>query len=143
MPMNRKLYPDDWEAIALRIKTAANWTCEACQRPCRRPGESDNELFLRITELPEWAGQLFDMSGNLKLTRFTLTTAHPNHDPWNPNAELRAWCSVCHCRYDLKAMGTKRRLKLEMNGQLSLLSDPAGHGKDPAKVQRTIFEEVQ
>jgi hypothetical protein len=82
---------------------------------------------------------LFDDRGNLKLVRFTLTTAHPNHDPWNLEAELKAWCSVCHCRYDLKAMGTKRRLKLEMNGQLNLLAEPAGQGRDVAKVQQSVF----
>lgn len=139
MPMDRKLYPADWEAIALAVKTAANWTCQQCGRPCRRPDEAESALFLRITDLPQWAGDLFDDRGELKLVRFTLTTAHVNHDPWNPDAELRAWCSVCHCRYDLKAMGTKRRLKQEMAGQLNLLAETAGQGKDAAKVQQTVF----
>lgn len=80
------------------------------------------------TEHPDWADDLRewqedDEFGAIeipKLGRFTLTVAHPNHDPENPNAELRAWCAPCHCRYDLKAMATKRRLKLERNGQLTL-----------------------
>ena len=136
MPMNRKLYPKDWEAIALRIKTAANWTCEQCGRPCRRPGESDDDLIERIEvyhsgwshDLSEWG--VDDEHGAIeihKLTRFTLTTAHPNHYPQNPNAELRAWCSVCHCRYDLKAMQRKKQLKRERLGQLNLFEGGAAN----------------
>lgn len=30
---NRHLYPDDWDAIARRIKDAAGWRCEACNAP--------------------------------------------------------------------------------------------------------------
>lgn len=30
MPMKRELYPKNWEEIALRIKTAANWRCQKC-----------------------------------------------------------------------------------------------------------------
>lgn len=122
MPMNRKLYPANWEAIALAIKNEANWTCQECDRPCRRPGESERSLFLRITENQNWVGDLFDDRGNLKLVRFTLTTAHVNHDPWNPDAELRAWCSVCHCRYDLKSMPRKRQIRLEREGQQNLFN---------------------
>lgn len=132
MPMNRADYPDNWEAIALSVKTAANWTCQNCGRPCRCPGESDDDLIDRIeSEHPFWVVELrqFDRDDEFgtveirKLTRFTLTTAHLNHDPENPNAELRAWCAPCHCRYDLRAMPTKRRLKRERLGQLNLLME--------------------
>jgi hypothetical protein len=51
MPMDRTLYPDDWDAIAFRIKTAANWTCQQCERPCRQPGETVDELAVRLAEL--------------------------------------------------------------------------------------------
>ena len=50
MPMNRKLYPKNWDAIARKIKEAANWTCQQCGRPCRRPGETLFELEDRIAE---------------------------------------------------------------------------------------------
>lgn len=128
MPMNRSRYPRDWPSIALRTKEAANWTCEACGRPCRRPGETDEQLIDRIeAQHTDWAGDLRewhedDEFGAIeipKLTRFTLTTAHPNHDPENPDAELKAWCSVCHCRYDLKQIRRKRQLKREAEGQLN------------------------
>lgn len=39
--------------------------------------------------------------------RYVLTVAHPNHDPENPDAELRAWCAPCHCRYDLRQKKAK------------------------------------
>ncbi|MBE9178649.1 HNH endonuclease [Oculatella sp. LEGE 06141] len=157
MPMDRRRYPKAWESIALQIKTAANWTCEACNRPCRRPGELDAELVERIeTDHSAWAKDLYEWQeteefGAIeipKLTRFTLTTAHPNHDPENPDAELKAWCSPCHCRYDLKAMGTKKRLKLERSGQLTIdligITDPipAGQGKDPTRIQLPLREEL-
>lgn len=32
MPMNRRLYPDDWEEIALAVKDEADWKCEGCGR---------------------------------------------------------------------------------------------------------------
>lgn len=134
MLMNRKLYPANWEAIALAIKTEVNWTCEECGRPCRRPVESDGELCDRITaNHPVWIKQLADVREDVlfgrrviirtpKLTRFTLTVAHLDHQPENcDRSNLRAWCSVCHCRYDLKAMPTKKRLKAEREGQLNLL----------------------
>jgi hypothetical protein len=129
MPMDLSRYPPNWKEIAFRVKEEANWTCTNCRRPCRRPGESDGELIERIElEHPEWADELRDWQEDgefgaievPKLTRFTLTVAHVNHDPENPNAKLRAWCAPCHCRYDIKAMALKRQLKQERLGQINL-----------------------
>ena len=39
-------------------------------------------------------GEPFDTHGR------TLTTAHLDHDPPNPNARLAALCPSCHMRYD-------------------------------------------
>jgi hypothetical protein len=130
--LTRSLYPDDWDAIALAVKHSAKWCCEACDRPCRKPGESFEALIERLN----WA---FVPS---KPGSYVLTVAHLNHIPADCRPEnLKALCTVCHCRYDLKAMPTKKRLKREFLGQLSLFSDLAGQGKDLAKVQKTIFEE--
>jgi len=138
MPMDRSLYPDNWEEIALAIKTAADWTCQECDRPCRRPGESDGDLIGRICrDYPGWSKDLSEAEADeefglvevWKLARFTLTAAHVNHDPSNPAAELRAWCSVCHCRYDLKAIATKKRLKRERLGQLTLVLEGDRHAE--------------
>lgn len=127
MPMDRKRYPKNWEAIARSIKEKAQWQCENCGRPCHRPGEDIMDFLDRVA--PMTANQtrdnfwgIEDSSGELKFGRFVLTVAHPNHDPENPDADLRAWCSVCHLRHDTKQMSVKRRLKRERLGQLRLFS---------------------
>jgi hypothetical protein len=129
MPMDRTLYPDDWDAIAFRLKTAANWTCQQCDRPCRQPGETVDELATRLAELDPneitWLADLYigtDVDNRVaKPQRFTLTVAHLDHVPANcDRTNLKAWCAPCHCRYDLKAMALKRRLKQERLGQMRL-----------------------
>lgn len=125
MPMNRQLYPPNWEAIALAVKVAANWTCQECGRPCRLPGEARCQLFWRISKSLVWCDDLWSGEsygeGDLKLGRFTLTVAHLNHQPSDCSPEnLRALCAPCHCRYDLAAMAQKRALKAERQGQLIL-----------------------
>jgi hypothetical protein len=115
MPMDRSLYPDDWEAIALAVKTAANWTCEQCCRPCRKPGED----FASFLERINW---LFFDDDDDKPGRYILTVAHLNHIPSDCRPEnLKALCSGCHLRYDTSQMSLKRRLKRERLGQLNLL----------------------
>ena len=130
--MNRKLYPKNWEAIAREIKEAANWTCQGCDRPCRRPGESEKALIYRINNDLHWRTNLFEFvdGGPLgkvakpKPRRFVLTVAHLNHRPEDCRPEnLKALCSVCHCRLDIapNALATKRAIALERQGQLNLL----------------------
>jgi len=134
MPMNRALYPKNWEAIAREIKEAANWTCQGCGRPCRRPGETLFDLETRIAEhhAETWAADLYeeiddDEFGSVVVTRdrrFVLTVAHLNHRPEDCRPEnLRALCTACHCRMDIKpsALATKRAIALERKGQLNLL----------------------
>ncbi|MBW4465667.1 MAG: HNH endonuclease [Pegethrix bostrychoides GSE-TBD4-15B] len=128
MPMNRNLYPKNWGQIALDIKTAADWNCQQCGRPCRRPGEDDEELISRVSG-SEWEADLFEavdlpemgLTLKRKLGRFLLTVSHLNHQPADCRPEnLRASCTVCHCRYDLADMARKQRLKSERLGQLTL-----------------------
>lgn len=101
MPMQRDLYPPDWEEIARRVKDTAGWRCEECGRQCRRPG------------VP------------LDTHRRTLTVAHLNHDPADCRPEnLRALCAGCHLRYDAgmharKAAATRLRAQ-ERRGQTAL-----------------------
>lgn len=33
MPWKRRLYPEDWETIAARVKERAGWRCEHCGHP--------------------------------------------------------------------------------------------------------------
>lgn len=132
MPMNRKLYPKDWELIAYVVKSNAGWKCQECDRPCRPPGvswpafaaelcspwyeESSEEVY--DDETGEWG--VIEKPG-----RFVLTVAHLDQNPGNNAPEnLRALCSVCHLRYDAKphAVSRKRnrRRRQEEGGQLSL-----------------------
>ena len=137
MPMDRSLYPSDWEYIALAKKDRSNWCCEECGKPCRMPFEKKWALVERLKSLDSarWINELFGLSGeawhldsqyheeDMRPQRFTLTVSHTNHDPWNPDAELRALCAPCHCRYDIspEQMERKRKAKLEYYGQQNLL----------------------
>lgn len=130
MPMDRSLYPDNWDAIATNIKNEANWTCTECDRPCRRPGETNEQLFDRLTA--RWANDWWkeintEAHGWVVIEapgRYILTVAHLDHRPGNcDRTNLKALCAPCHCRYDLQpsSMFVKRQLKLERKGQLTLL----------------------
>ena len=133
MPMDRSLYPDNWEELALQIKTEANWCCTECGRPCRQPNESF-DAFLKRCWNPSLEMQFpsYEMDGGQRVSkagRFTLTVAHLDHVPENCVGEaspvetrnnLKALCAPCHCRYDLSQMGRKRVLKAERNGQLRI-----------------------
>ncbi len=78
MPMQRELYPDNWEDIANGVKEAAGWKCQHCGVQCRRPGEP------------------FDTQQN------TLTVAHLCHGADCRDENLRAMCAPCHLRYDAR-----------------------------------------
>lgn len=75
MPMDRSLYPPNWEEIAHQVKEAANWTCQECSKQCYRPGEPALDR------------------------RKVLTVHHKDHDPKNlDRANLEALCAPCHLR---------------------------------------------
>lgn len=132
MPMNRKLYPPDWDAIALQIKESANWQCQGCGKPCRKPdGDWDEFADWLETNHPDWYGLAFkDVFDNesgewgyvAQPVRFCLTVAHLNHQPEDCRPEnLKALCAPCHLRYDTSQMQLKKRLKAERLGQMTLL----------------------
>jgi hypothetical protein len=88
MPMERNLYPPNWEDISTRKKESVAWRCEECGKQCRKPGEP------------------FDTHKN------TLTVSHQDHNPANCEAEnLRALCAPCHLKYDAKHHAETRRRK--------------------------------
>jgi 5-methylcytosine-specific restriction endonuclease McrA len=105
MPMDRSLYPDNWDDLATAVKEAVGWRCQECGRQCRRPGEP------------------FDTHVR------TLTVAHLDHNPANSDpSNLAALCSGCHLRQDAQhharnAAATRRR-RMEEAGQRRL---EAGH----------------
>jgi hypothetical protein len=120
MPMDRTLYPDNWTEIASAIKNEVNWICEACGKQCIKPGESPLDFCDRIATAR--LSECLVIQDYLAYPRrYHLTVAHLDHMPEHcDRTNLRAWCNPCHCRYDLKAMPTKRRLKAERSGQLTL-----------------------
>ena len=133
--MKRELYPENWNAIALSIKDAANWRCQECDRPCRKPKEDWDDFVegLLTDETAPWYSQtrdeVSDESGLSTVIdrpqRFTLTTAHLNHDPSDCRTEnLKALCSGCHLKYDSdlhrQNSSATRYRKLEESGQRTL-----------------------
>ncbi|MEB3884081.1 hypothetical protein [Lyngbya sp. CCY1209] len=135
MPMNRKLYPRDWDDIARRVKDRVGWRCEECDRPCRRPGESWPELVERLYAIDfRWYAQSCEevtdpetggWTAVEKPGRFVLTAAHLDHDPQNCDpSNLRALCPACHLRHDLdhhiRTRRANRHRRREASGQLTL-----------------------
>lgn len=122
MPMNPKDYPPEWKAIAYLKKDLAQWKCEECRRPCRKPGETQAAFINRVPR--RWHDDLFEGDEceiSLRLGRFVLGVAHLDHNPANSaQKNLRALCAPCHRRYDLSQMGRKKILKRERLGQLRL-----------------------
>ncbi|CAD5984941.1 HNH endonuclease [Planktothrix tepida] len=131
MPMDLNRYPKNWRAIALQVKEAADWTCQNCDRPCRHPGETWDELEKRVENNWEVYVEIdtkeFGVVEVSKFNRFTLTVSHLNHNPMDCRPEnLRALCSVCHLKYDARhharsRSGNKLRRR-EAVGQLQLFS---------------------
>lgn len=78
MPWDRRLYPDDWQAVADAIKREVDYVCERCGLQCRRPGEP------------------FDTH------RRTMSVAHfPDPTPTNTDrSNLQGLCSACHLQLD-------------------------------------------
>jgi 5-methylcytosine-specific restriction endonuclease McrA len=135
MPMDRSKYPSDWDTIARSIKNRAEWTCQECGRPCRKPGVSWPDFVEFIMEHHhQWyedtsEEHICDDSGEHghveKPQRFTLTVAHLNHTPMDcRQSNLKALCAPCHLAYDRPHhakvhTGTPYRRR-EKHGQLRL-----------------------
>lgn len=109
--MDRSRYPQNWAELSHRVKESADWHCQDCGRPCRRPGE----------RWLDFANTLIDSGWSLDLDkpqRFTLTTAHLNQDPSDSSAtNLRALCAPCHLAYDRPFRLHNRARKQERRGQ--------------------------
>lgn len=148
MPMERDRYPENWNQIALAVKTDANWTCQRCGKPCFHPGEKIPELLARLPQ--QWIEKMLQEEGDrvtvCKPQRFRLTVAHLDQNPSNNDlANLAALCAPCHLRHDGPHRQANSQAKRERSGQLPLIGapairpEPAGHGTDPTRVQRTLW----
>ena len=86
MPMDKSRYPANWKQIAMAVKEAAGWTCQACGKQCRKPGEK------------------------LDTHRRTLTVHHIDHRPENSEPEnLIALCAPCHLKADAEHHARNRK----------------------------------
>lgn len=120
MPIIRARYPDDWEAIALRIKHEAHWCCQQCQRPCRQPSEPLADFRQRVKR---WRQRQTPLPAKFEAAprRYLLTVAHLDQQPSNQDpSNLKALCTVCHLQFDSRFRAKQKRLKAEFLGQLSL-----------------------
>ena len=141
MPMDRKLYPPNWEELATGIKNEVDWCCEFCGRACVRPGESAEDFMKWICTTGDLATCPTVAEYREFPRRYLLTVAHLDHMPGNCDREnLKALCAPCHCRYDLKQMGRKQVLKRERQGQLRIDWEWA---KKLEGLQLALFPEVE
>ena len=127
MPIIRARYPDDWEAIAVRVKHEADWCCEQCKRPCRRPSES-LAVFLKRVKGWRHVHTLPPPDFAEAPRRYLLTVAHLDQRPEHcDRTNLKALCTVCHLRFDRRFRATQKRLKAEFFGQ-RCIDDPWEEG---------------
>ena len=105
-------YPKNWKQKSLEVRNAASWRCQHCARQCRHPGESIAAFVARTGNDPAQV--------KAHPQRWSLQTAHLNHDPENEAAELIALCIPCHRQYDNRQMARIRALERERHGQLSV-----------------------
>lgn len=111
-PENRDRYPDDWDAISLRIKERAGWRCE-CEGECGRGTHRGR--------CPNVQGGEAYGTGSVVI----LTTAHLDHTPENNDDDnLKAYCQGCHLHYDREhhdqSRIRRRREALERAGQMTI-----------------------
>lgn len=131
MPMKTELYVSNWKTIHLIIKYLADWHCEKCDRPCRRPGEEWWEFVEGLyRSQSDWYWETYEESpdgcGYREYQgRFVLTVAHLDQNPGNNDREnLKALCPTCHNRHDAPHRAKNRShtlmVKKESAGQLRL-----------------------
>ena len=115
MPVNWSNYPGNWKQLSRSIKESAGWTCQECQKPCRKPGLAWDRFYNALSQ--EWREKAIDtVKGVIKVRkqRFTLTVAHLDHNTRNNDlSNLRALCATCHLKYDAKHHAETRRKKAD------------------------------
>jgi hypothetical protein len=89
--MQHHLYPADWHRRAQVCLEQAGYRCQDCgiRHGTLRVGKHRYNLYF-----------------------VHLHAAHVNHDPGNPEAELRALCPACHMRHDRRTESTQQGCSL-------------------------------
>lgn len=120
MPIDRRNYPDNWEAISFSIRfTRAHGRCE-CHGECgaHEGDEGGRDEYGRCLALH---GQPHPVTASTVV----LTTAHLDHDTSDNDPDnLMAMCQRCHLNYDKdyharNAANTRRQQQIAA-GQLEL-----------------------
>lgn len=99
MQQYRAKYPDSWEQLSRACKERAGWKCEEC-------GIRQHEIVTSKRGTPYF---------------IYLHAAHVNHDPGNPEPELKCLCISCHGRLDWQQRQRAARVHLEHVKHLRLL----------------------
>ncbi len=166
MPIQKALYPPDWNKISKTLKSQKGWVCEHCKRPCRAANESlvdfvtrlshgrarkplppinesDEAFFARVKSQQLLHPNYWDLLESP--TRYVLTVAHLDQNPGrNDDDNLRALCVVCHLRLDNRIRGLIRASRLysrrERLGQLACV--PTGDNPSPEMFIEPVFKRI-
>lgn len=136
MPMNRALYPHDWEAIVARIRARAGNCCERCKAPngktIARGGWSDAGTYMleggEVHDENDGTYRGMARGSEYEAKRFVkivLTTSHQDHDlSNNADSNLKSLCQRCHLRHDAAHhLANARRTREAKRGQRSLFKE--------------------
>lgn len=136
MPMNRKLYPHNWEEISLKIREEAGHKCEFCGVPDRvwiiRNKRNPAEYHICRDDDTQYKDMYInpDDYGYSNPVQVILTVAHLDHNPGNnERANLRALCQRCHNVHDAPNRAKNARMtrikkkqrRRAASGQLALI----------------------
>jgi hypothetical protein len=108
--MQQDLYPIDWKTRAAACLARAGYRCEQCGIP---------HGVLRVGKRSKSPYVVY------------LHAAHVNHDPENPQAELKALCPACHMKHDRRTErqgATSRRQGYQVVSTSRLLVEMRGAG---------------
>ena len=54
--MDLSRYPKDWDVLAFKVKEAAGWKCQYCERSCYKPGEKPKDI-----NRSDWTGNILQV----------------------------------------------------------------------------------
>ena len=113
MPVDYSKYPENWRAIIEQVRARAGDRCEFCGVPNGATIARDDQGRWRYQdEFEPIAFSSGQGRSPLKLINIVLTTAHLDHDSYNPDvplSRLAYLCQRCHLRYDRRFPSVEAR----------------------------------